>query len=139
MVGEYSHTLDVKGRMNFPAKLRESLGESFVITKTIGSRCLRVYTRESWDNLVRAIKSKPSSKTAEIERFLFGGASTAEPDKQGRILIPANLRNYANLENEVVVVGLSDRAEIWDKNAWDMMNSEFDEDRLQELAMELEI
>ncbi|NLJ16539.1 MAG: division/cell wall cluster transcriptional repressor MraZ [Clostridiales bacterium] len=139
MVGEYQHTLDAKGRMNFPAKLREELGESFVITKTIGSRCLRVYTMESWDNLVQAIKSKPSSKTAQIERFLFGGACTAEPDKQGRILIPSNLRGYANLTSEVVVVGLSDRAEIWDKAAWNELNSTFDDDELEELAMELEL
>ncbi len=139
MVGEFSHTLDAKGRMNFPAKLREELGASFIITKTIGSPCLRVYSQEAWNIMVERIKSKPSSKTADIERFLFGGACTAEPDKQGRILLPQNLRSYAGLVAEVVVVGLGDRAEIWDKAAWDKLNAEFSMDALQESALELEL
>ncbi len=118
MYGEFEHTIDSKGRMNFPAKLREELGERFFISKTIGEACLTVHTEKSWNELRESLKGKPQKVRLPIERFLFGGACEAEPDKQGRIAIAPALRAYAGLTSEVVVVGMDDRAEIWDKAAY---------------------
>lgn len=139
LCGEFKSTLDAKGRMNFPVKLREAFGESFVISKTIGAQCIKVYTAEDWSALVARIQAMPQTKTAEIQRFLFGSAFEIEPDKQGRMLIPAPLREYAGLETDVVIVGLSGRAEIWDKAKWDAMNAAQNTGALAETAMELGI
>ena len=139
MRGEFKSTLDAKGRMNFPIKLREEFGTSFIISKTIGAECIKVYSNEDWGNLVQKIKEMPQTKTAAIQRFLFGSAFEIEPDKQGRVLIPAPLREYAGLTGDVVIVGLEGRAEIWDKAKWDKLNSEQDTMNLAEIAMELDL
>lgn len=139
MRGEFKSTLDAKGRMNFPVKLREELGKTFVISKTIGERCIKVYSKEDWDALVDSIRHMPQVKTAEIQRFLFGSAFEVEPDKQGRVLIPAPLREYAELQTDIVIVGLEGRAEIWDKQKWDGFNDSLNMDELMAAAMEMEI
>lgn len=139
MRGEFKSTLDVKGRMNFPVKLREELGVSFVISKTIGEHCIKVYSKEDWEGLVESIRKMPQVKTAGIQRFLFGSAFEVEPDKQGRVLIPAPLREYAELKTDIVIVGLEGRAEIWDKQKWDSFNSSLNMDELLSAAMEMEL
>jgi MraZ protein len=135
--GEFKATMDTKGRMNFPAKLREELGERFIISKTIDAACLKVYSVDDWNDLVTKIKQMPQTKTAAIQRFLFGSAFELEPDKQGRVLIPTPLREYAGLKTEVVIVGLEGRAEIWDKADWDRINNNNNTEELAEIAMEL--
>lgn len=117
LIGEYQHSLDIKGRVNFPAKLREGLGEKFFITKGLDG-CLFVYSEQEWAILEERIRGLPVSKARNLQRFLFAGAIDVEPDKQGRVLIPANLREYAGLDKEVMVIGASVRAEIWDKDRW---------------------
>ncbi len=139
MRGEFKSTLDAKGRMNFPIKLREEFGASFIVSKTIGAECIKVYSTEDWENLVQKIKEMPQTKTASIQRFLFGSAFEMEPDKQGRVLIPAPLREYAGLETDIVIVGLEGRAEIWDKAKWDKLNAEQDTMDLADIAMELDL
>ncbi len=139
MRGEFKSTLDAKGRMNFPVKLREELGSSFVISKTIGEKCIKVYSNEDWNTLVESIRKMPQVKTAEIQRFLFGSAFEVEPDKQGRVLIPSPLREYAGLQTEIVIVGLEGRAEIWDKQKWESFNSSLDMEQLMTAAMEMEL
>lgn len=139
MYGEYEHTVDVKGRMNFPAKLRDEFGEHFYICKSLNERCLTVYTAESWEALKASLRGKPSNIAKPIERFLIGGGSEVEPDKQGRIAIPGALRTYANITSEVVVVGLVDGAEIWDKAAWEEYNSKTSLEDISKLAEELGI
>lgn len=139
MRGEFKSTLDIKGRMNFPVKLREEFGTGFIISKTIDAACLKVYSTEDWQALVEKIKSMPQTKTAGIQRFLFGSAFELEPDKQGRVMIPQPLREYAGLRSEVVIVGLEGRAEIWDKEKWDKMNGEQDTEALAAVAMEMEL
>jgi MraZ protein len=122
--GEHQHALDPKGRISFPAKLREELGEKFVITKGLDG-CLFVYPLTEWDRLAQRIRALPMSKARDMQRFFFGGAMEAEPDKQGRVLITASLRAYAGFEKdegggcEVMIVGTMDRAEIWDKRRWE--------------------
>ncbi len=119
-MSEYQHTIDAKGRLFIPARFREGLGDSFIITKGLDG-CLFVYTREEWDALEQKLKSLPFTKgdARAFLRFFFSGAAICEVDKQGRILIPGNLREYARLEKDVVVIGVSTRVEIWSKARWD--------------------
>ena len=137
MYGEYEHTVDAKGRMNFPAKLREYFGDHFYIAKTIDEKCLTVYNEEGWNALKDKLKDKPTRIVNQIQRFLFAGACTAEPDKQGRIALPQNLREFANIETEVVVIGLEDHAEIWDKASWKAYNERVDVDDIAALTEEI--
>ena len=118
LIGEYTHSLDAKGRVNFPAKLREGLGPKFIITKGLDN-CLFVYSEEEWLVLEDKIRTLPMSKSRTLQRFLFAGAVDVEPDKQGRVLIPANLREYAGLDKDIMIIGASVRAEIWDKKRWE--------------------
>lgn len=137
MLGQFKSTVDVKGRMNFPSKLREELGERFVISKTIGAACIKVYSKDDWQELADKIKNMPQVKTASIQRFVFGSAFEIEPDKQGRIIIPAPLREYAEIYGDAVIVGLEGRAEIWSKSNWDIINSAPNAESLTDIAMEL--
>lgn len=122
LIGEYNHTIDAKGRLNFPAKMREVLGESFVVTRGL-DHCLNVYSLMEWTKLEQSIGELPRNKRRDIERFFFSGAVEVVPDRQGRIVISANLREYAKLDKNIVVVGASDHAEIWDEAVW---KQEFD-------------
>lgn len=137
MLGQFKSAVDIKGRMNFPSRLREELGECFVISKTIGADCIKVYSKADWQELAEKIKDMPQVKTASIQRFLFGSAFEIEPDKQGRIIIPAPLREYAEIESDAVIVGLEGRAEIWSKANWDAINNTQNAEILTEIAMEL--
>jgi len=118
--GEYLHSLDAKGRMIVPAKFREGLGEKFILTKGL-DECLFAYSLEEWSNLEQKLKTLPftDKDVRAFVRFFFAGANECELDKQGRILIPQNLRDYAKLEKELYVIGVSTRVEIWDKNKWE--------------------
>ena len=122
LTGQYTHNLDAKGRVNFPARLREELGERFIITRGLDN-CLFVYSMEEWALLAAKLKELPISKSAPLNRFFFAGAAEVEPDKQGRVLLPAHLREYAGLEHDVTIAGVSNRAEIWDTARW-MQNNE---------------
>ncbi len=119
LIGEYLYSIDVKGRLNFPAKLREDMGLRFIIAKGLGKNCLFVYSLEEWQNLEKKIKALPLSTAGDMQSFFFASACEAEPDKQGRIVIPANLREYGSLSKDVVVIGVSDHCEIWSKDNWD--------------------
>ena len=118
-IGEYEHSIDQKGRLIMPAKFRESLGEKFVATKGLDG-CLFVYSIEEWQTLETKLKTLPfTNKDARtFIRFFFSGAIECEVDKQGRILITSNLREYANLEKEVSIIGVSNRVEIWSREKW---------------------
>ena len=137
LLGEYEHSIDTKGRIAMPAKLREGLGGKFIITKGLDG-CLFVYAMDEWQRVEQKLASLPMSrKTArDFTRFLFGGACEGECDKQGRVLLPANLRRYAGLERDAVIVGVGNRAEIWDAAKWQQYNEESAED-VNELAEQL--
>lgn len=123
--GEYQHSVDPKGRVIVPSKFREGLGERFIITKGLDN-CLFVYSLDEWGNLEAKLKTLPlSSKDARaFIRFFFSGATECEVDKQGRILVPSNLREYAGLEREIYIIGVSTRVEIWDKSKWETYSSD---------------
>lgn len=124
-MGEYLHTIDSKGRLIVPSKFRESLGDKFIATKGL-DHCLFIYPLEEWQNFEKKLKQLPISQpnARAFVRFFFSGAAECELDKQGRILLPANLREYACLEKDVIVVGVMSRIEIWDYASWKEYSSE---------------
>lgn len=123
LIGEFEHSLDAKGRLIMPAKLRESIGDTFVVTKGLDG-CLFAFSITEWTNFEEKLKSLPLSNknSREFVRFFLSGATECEIDKQGRFLIPNNLRETVGLEKETVIIGVGTRIEIWDKEKWKKYN-----------------
>ena len=124
LIGEYEHSLDVKGRLIMPAKLRQDIGETFIITKGLDG-CLFVFSQNEWNNFEEKLKSLPlSDKNARnFVRFFLSGATECEIDKQGRFLLVNTLREYAEITKEVIIIGVGTRLEIWNKDKWKKYNS----------------
>ncbi|HHX76745.1 MAG TPA: division/cell wall cluster transcriptional repressor MraZ [Firmicutes bacterium] len=124
-MGEYQHTIDGKGRVILPVRFRELLGDKFVITRGMDN-CLFVYPMGEWQQLEAKLKALPFTKAdaRAFMRLFFSGAAECEVDKQGRVLIPNNLREYASLVKEVIIIGVSNRIEIWSKEQWDQYSSD---------------
>ena len=118
-MGEYNHTIDAKGRLIIPARFRELLGEEFILTKGLDG-CLSIYPMDAWEAFETKLRALPlTNKNARtFTRFFVAGATNCELDKQGRILVPQTLREFAGLEKEVVLTGNLDRIEIWSKEKW---------------------
>lgn len=137
-MGEYNHSIDQKGRLIVPSKFREQLGNEFVVTKGLDG-CLFVYSNEEWQRIEDKFREIPlTTKDArKFSRFFFAGAATCEVDKQGRILLPSNLREYAAIEKEVVSVGVLSRVEIWSKDRWSENGDYDDMDEIAEHMAEL--
>ena len=133
LIGEYEHTLDVKGRLSMPAKLRRDMGEAFIVTKGLDG-CLFAFSNEEWMNFETKLKTLPlSDKNARnFVRFFLAGATECELDKQGRFLIPNNLRVAAKLEKEVIIIGVGTRLEIWNKETWMSKDEEISADEVAE-------
>ncbi len=140
LMGEYYQNLDSKGRVNVPAKFRLDLGESFVVSKGL-EHCVSIYPKAEWERFQAELHTVPSSKRRGLERFFFSGAEERSIDGQGRVLIPPQIREYAGLTNEIVVIGVSDKVEIWDREKWEtyMNQPEFDADAIAEIMEELGI
>ncbi|MEC2017571.1 division/cell wall cluster transcriptional repressor MraZ [Bacillus velezensis] len=133
-MGEYWHTVDAKGRMIVPAKFREGLGEQFVLTRGL-DQCLFGYPMNEWKLIEEKLKALPLTKkdARAFTRFFFSGATECELDKQGRVNIASSLLNYAKLEKECVVIGVSNRIELWSKVIWEQYTEE-QEDSFAEIA-----
>ena len=125
LIGEYEHSLDVKGRLIMPARLRSDIGEKFIITKGLDG-CLFVFSQSEWSNFEAKLKELPlTNKNArDFVRFFLSGATECELDKQGRFLIVNNLREYANITKEAIIIGVGTRLEIWNKEIWEEYNSD---------------
>lgn len=136
--GGFSHSLDPKGRIIIPQKLRLLLGEKFVITKGL-DRCLWVFPEEEFRKLDERLKSQPmlDPNALRLQRFFSGGAVDSNSDPQGRVAIPANLREYASIEKEVMIVGAGNRIEIWSKPRWDEITDDVSDDLIRESAREI--
>lgn len=136
--GEYNHTIDTKGRVIIPAKFRDKLGEAFVITKGLDG-CLYGYANEDWQVFEDKLSSLSitNKDSRQFTRFFLAGAADCEVDKQGRILIPSVLREFAGLEKDVVLVGVSRRIEIWSKEKWSEITAQYD-DNMDEIAANLD-
>ena len=136
MKGEYQHTLDAKGRLFIPAKLREQLGDGFVVTKGL-DECLFLYPQKAWDELEQKIRQLPMSKSRGLQRFFLSSAADVTVDRQGRIVIRTTLRSYANLERDVVVIGVGERAELWDARRWNAYTDDLDCESIAQAMEEL--
>lgn len=125
LIGEYEHSLDVKGRLILPAKIRDDMGEKFIVTKGLDG-CLFGFSQTEWSNFEEKLKALPlTNKNArDFVRFFLSGAIECEMDKQGRFLIAGNLREYAKLEKDAVIIGVGTRIEIWNKDRWKSYNSD---------------
>ena len=122
MTGTYEHSIDAKGRLFIPAKLREELGVTFYLAMGV-DECLAIYPQETWNRFTVKFASLPMSQSAAM-RPLFANASKCELDSQGRIVIPQKLRKYAGLEKDAVIIGVNDRAEIWSAETWNAREEE---------------
>ncbi len=135
-MGEYNHTVDAKGRLIVPSKFREQLGEEFVVTKGLDG-CLFVYDNTEWKALEEKLHALPltNANARKFSRFFLAGASACEVDKQGRILLPAVLREFAKIDKDAVLVGVGNRIEIWNKDNWNQSNTY---DDMEEIAENME-
>ena len=133
LIGEYGHSIDTKGRLIMPAKLRQDMGEKFIVTKGLDG-CLFAFSQNEWLNFETKLKTLPLSdrNARNFVRFFLSGATECEIDKQGRFLIPANLRNAANLEKESDIIGVGTRLEIWNKETWEKCDEEISADEIAE-------
>lgn len=123
MRGEYQHSIDQKGRLVLPARLREELGEGFYMAKGLDG-CLFVFPADRWEELEAKIAQMPIAASRRMQRFFVASAFQPEPDSMGRILVPAALREHAGLTKDIVTIGLQGRAEIWDMARWKQYNEE---------------
>ena len=119
-MGEYNHTIDAKGRLIVPSKFREALGDEFVVTKGMDG-CLFVFDNSEWQAFVKKLRDLPmiDKEARQFTRFFLAGAASLEGDKQGRILLPAVLREFAGITKDAVLVGVGSRVEIWSKDRWE--------------------
>lgn len=132
-MGEYHYTIDEKGRLTIPSKIRSELGETFVITRGLDG-CLFIYPNEEWKNIIAKYKELPNTKDARnFMRFFLSGASVCEFDKQGRVNIAYPLTTYANLKTQCVIIGVNDHLEVWSKENWENFIAT-NEDSLSDIA-----
>lgn len=135
-MGEYNHTVDAKGRLIVPSIFREQLGDEFVVTKGLDG-CLFVYENTEWKVMEKKLYALPltNANARKFSRFFLAGAAACEVDKQGRILLPSALREFAGIEKDAVLVGVGSRIEIWAKDRWMEANSY---DNMEEIAESME-
>jgi MraZ protein len=139
-MGEYNHTIDAKGRLIIPAKFRELLGEEFVLTRGLDG-CIWIYPMDEWTAFEEKLKALPLTvKNARaFARFFVAGAAYGELDKQGRVLVPGSLREFAHLDKDVVLAGNLSRIEVWSKEKWNENCNYDDMDSIAESMQELGI
>lgn len=134
-MSKYNHTIDPKGRLSIPSKYREILGDEFVVSKGMDG-CLFVYADETWKEFEAKLAALPlvNKKARQLARFFLSGAQYVTVDKQGRILVPQDLRDFAGLEKDVVLSGMGSRIEVWSLEKWNEVNSQVDIDEISEGA-----
>ena len=138
LMGRYEYSLDAKSRVNFPPKFRAEMGDNLYVTKWFDG-CLVVYGERRWQSLDEKFARLPVTKSRDLRRIIYGNATEVQPDKQGRIAIAPALRAYAGLTSEVVVVGMDDHAEIWDKAAYTAYTESVSAEDIAALAEEIGI
>jgi MraZ protein len=128
-LGQYSHTIDDKGRLTIPAKFRDELESGVVITRGLDG-CLWAYSRTEWDELSEKLRKLPSTNQAvrNYVRFVSSNAFDSIPDRQGRVLLPPELRDFAGIQNETVIIGVMNKLEIWNPEKWSQVVKEVESD-----------
>ena len=139
-MGEYNHTIDAKGRLIIPAKFREVLGDEFVVTNGMDG-CLFVFDNSEWQAFAEKLRSLPmiDKEVRQFTRFFLAGAASVEVDKQGRILIPSVLREFADITKDAVLIGVGNRIEIWSKDRWEGTGTYQDMEDISKHMVELGI
>ena len=140
-MSQYNHTVDAKGRLSIPSKFREQLGDEFIVTRGMDG-CLFVYDNENWAAFEKSLMSLPKFNSKELRnlrRIFISGAAQVEVDKQGRILLPAALREIAGLEKDVVLAGVGDCIEIWSQEKWDSLELDTENDDIADTMERLGI
>ncbi len=140
LIGEYNQNIDVKGRINVPAKFRLDLGESFVVAKGLDN-CVYIYPKAEWERFEEELCSVQPTQRRRLQRFFFSGAEECSADSQGRVVIPPKIREYAQLQKEIVVIGVSDKVEVWDRARWEgyMEDPAFGADEIAKVMEDLGI
>lgn len=138
LTGEYFPNIDDKGRMNFPSKLREELGERFYVTRWVDGS-LAAFSEREWARICERVMEQPFSSARDAQRQLSANACLLEPDKQGRVSLPQNLRERAGILKEVAVIGVMNRAEIWDRARWQKKCEEMNEDFYNDIMLGLNL
>lgn len=123
LIGRYDYTIDDKGRLNFPAKFRDDMGPSFVVTCWLDG-CLAAFPPAEWERVTNALREKSMVRARDVQRYLYALATEVSPDKQGRISIPQYLRKAASLDKDVTIIGVGGRVEIWATAAWEKHEEE---------------
>jgi MraZ protein len=131
--GMSNHSIDSKGRIVLPAKFREELGETFYITRKVMEKCLAIYSEAEWQKFSEKIYTLPDSKVGKIKQFIFSKTAQVTADSHGRILIPANLLAYAEIDKNTVIAGIGDHVQVWNESAWDAKESEMDLHEMEDL------
>ena len=121
--GTYRHAMDAKGRLFIPVRLREELGETFMVTRGL-QNCLRLYPMKEWEAFAAKIAALPETRAKDVRHYFFANAFDTSLDGQGRVTLPADCRRFASLEKNVVLVGDDTRLEIWDEERWDALDAE---------------
>jgi MraZ protein len=133
--GEFKHNLDAKNRIFIPAKMRDELGETFIVAKNIREKCLKIYSRTEWDKYIKPLTEQSRKLVDKVLRYLSSSSAEVTPDAQGRIVLPKELISYAEIQRNVVVVGCYDCAEIWAEESYNKLKEEED---IEEMLAELE-
>ena len=137
LLNEHRHVVDAKNRLFIPAKYREELGETFYITRKIVDKCLAIYSEAEWQKFSEKINTLPDSQVGNIKRFIFSKTAQVTPDSHGRIIVPANLLSYAEIDKNVVIAGVGDHVQIWNESAWDAKEAETDFQEMEALFCSL--
>ncbi len=137
-IGTSNHNIDSKGRVIIPAKFREELGEVFYATKG-KDHTVMVLSKEGWEKLGASLASKPSAMVVKLTRFFFSSAVELNPDKQGRVLLSQDLRDYAGLDKDVVINGAGSQVEIWDAQRWNEYNSDLSDEEVYDIMSSLNL
>ena len=135
-VGRYDQNMDAKGRVNIPSKFRSSLGETFIVATGDG-KYATIYPMDEWNKLDETIRQLPTVKASAVRHFLYAGAASLECDGQGRALLPASLREYAELSGEISILGMSTHLELWNNDSWAKENGEYSPEAIGEMVAEL--
>ena len=137
LLGEYRHVLDAKNRLFIPAKFREEVGDTFYITRKIVDKCLAIYSEEEWQKFSEKLNTLPDSKVGKIKKFIFSKTAQVTADAHGRILVPANLIAYAEIDKNTVIAGVGDHIQVWNEQTWDAMEAEIDLKEMEDLFCQL--
>ena len=136
LAGEYRYAIDLKKRLFIPAKLREDLGDTVILMKSV-DQCISVYSKQAWEVFEKKLAELPAIKTRQAVRFLYSSIAEVQLDSQGRVLLPKNLCQYAGLSQHAVVIGVGTHLEIWDEQTWDAFAQTQYGDQIADSLMEL--